>query len=1032
MLKTIAQTLLAVVGSHFRWIVVFTLIISSQLFPAPVIGYNTDPELEEFSQARHHFNFREYSETIEILNAIKSDICTSDALIEECVELKVMKMNSYRNLNDYDEAEARFQKGYEQAQNYLDEIHPLRVWLYVEKFSLDNQVLSVGEAGTWAEKAVEIVEEAQHTGLTRAHAYRSLGYYNDGMGNYDLAIENYHEALNALAGKERSIEVINALAIIHNNIGISFRRMGRIESAREHYLKNLELVREAFGSNHVQLGYAYNSIGTVYYTLGDYGTAGDYFRRSADVFRINFGEDNPLHAAALNNAVSSYMSLNDHERALTLMNRVQEIILRTRGGDHSDAAYGYSNLGSILAQMEEFEEALESYERSLEIRKKIFGPDHPDLVSSYLNISELLTRIHDFEKSREHLEEARNIVLDRLGENHPQYWEIYRRFGNSYAEEEKFDEAVWYFSEAMYKMVLHSGMALGHNPDFARLSYPIDFMQTILGMGGSKLEMYKNGGKVSQLREAFYYFDLTANLVDFLQIEFQSEASKLNLIDENYSIFTNAIETGYYLYQETSDERWLDEILRLNEQSRARIAIELVQDSQARTFAGVPEEVLDQERELNTEISNFYQQIHLENEKGLDADENLLTAYHDSLFYAKEELRQFTDFLERQYPEYYHLKYERTLATRQDIRNLLEADETLISYIVTDEYLFTLLIDQNDISIHKLGESNNLQELVQQSRIAVTSGDTESFVESSVELYGRLVEPLIDEIQTGSIIIMPDQVLHFLPFEMLLTHQPDHADYHRMPYLIHEKTISYAQSATLLKYKIERRPSNAANLLAMAPFNQQVADLGEVVSANRYVTDLTPLPLTRYETRRIAEIFDTRRTWLDYIFPERTEVLFDRDATKNRFLGEPLENYGYIHLATHAFVNETNPDLSGIVLWGDENDDGILRVGDIYNLRMNADLVVLGACETGLGRMYRGEGLIGFTRAFIYAGASNIVVSKWRVNDQPTAMLMINFYERFKNGHSFSEALQLAKLELINHPEHSAPRNWAAFILQGR
>ena len=995
-------------------------------------GQSSDHTSERFSEARHHFNYREYREAIDILESIRADVCNPEAMVEKCVELHIIKMNSYRNLNDYEIAEKHFEESYGLIQSHLDELHPLRVRLYTEKFSLENQITSVREAGPWAENAVEIVEKALHTGLTRADAYRVFGYYNDGIGNYELAIENYHEALNALEGKGRTIEVINMLVIIHNNIGISYRRIGELQTANQHYQINLSLVREAFGDNHLQLAYVYNNIGTTYYFIGDYGTAGDYFRRAANIIRINLGEDNPLYALSLNNAVSSYMSLHDYDRALTLMQRVQEIKLRTSGEEHSETAYGFSNLGNILSLMGNYEEALKNYERSIEIRINLYGEDHPGLVTLYFNISDLFIRMGEFEKTREYLDEARRIVSYRLGEYHPQLWEVKRRIGQSYAAENRYDVAINYFSESMYRMIDSSRMPLVRNPDFSRLIYPLDFMNTIMGMGNANLQKYKKEGGVNNLQESYYYFNLAADFVDFMQVEFQSEASKLNLIDENYAIYTNAIESGYYLYKETSDQSWLDEILRLNELSRARIAIELVQDLEARQFAGVPGDILDEERELNTTITNLYNQIHLEQEKGFDADETLIAQYRDSLFYAKENLQHFIQLLEEEYPAYFNLKYERPLVDKFDVMNLLSSDETILSYIFTDDYLFALLVDLNGISIHKLELIDELPIHVEELRQAVVSGDMETYVEISVLLYDKLMGPLSEHIQTKSVIIIPDQILHYLPFELLLTERPSEMTYHQMPFLIRDKQISYTQSATLLQYKTDRRPSSPENLLAMAPFNLNVTDLTENYAADRYLADLTPLPLTRYETRRIAEIFNTRRTWFDFLFPVRADVFLDRDATKYRLFNSSLDDYGFIHLATHAFVHEDNPALSGIALWGDENSDGVVRVGDIYNLRLNADLVVLGACETGLGKMYRGEGLIGFTRAFIYAGASNLVVSMWRVSDQPTAMLMIQFYEKIRQGYSYSEALQAAKLELINHPEHAAPRNWAAFILQGR
>jgi CHAT domain-containing protein len=190
--------------------------------------------------------------------------------------------------------------------------------------------------------------------------------------------------------------------------------------------------------------------------------------------------------------------------------------------------------------------------------------------------------------------------------------------------------------------------------------------------------------------------------------------------------------------------------------------------------------------------------------------------------------------------------------------------------------------------------------------------------------------------------------------------------------------------------------------------------------------------LTAYETNQISDIFKNSRSLLNFINPEKVTVFQDSEATKSQFQRQNLSNYGYIHFATHAFVNETNPDLSGIVLQGEGEENGILYVSDIYNLQLNADLVVLGACETGLGSVHKGEGMIGFTRAFKYAGASNLVVSMWRVSDQPTARLMISFYEKVKEDLSYSEALQFAKQQLIENPETAHPIHWAAFVLNGR
>jgi CHAT domain-containing protein len=466
--------------------------------------------------------------------------------------------------------------------------------------------------------------------------------------------------------------------------------------------------------------------------------------------------------------------------------------------------------------------------------------------------------------------------------------------------------------------------------------------------------------------------------------------------------------------------------------SRSRIALELLQDIEAKNFAGVPQHVLNRESSINNQIADFYQQLNAEQEKGFEANQDSISAYRDSLFESRRRLNNLTEQLERNYPDYYRLKYDQSYANRETVVDLLEEDEAMINYIVSEEEIFALVLDWQDIRFHSLGSADSLSSQIKSLRSSVLSDRASDYSELANTLYNQLVEPVISQLDSKSLIIVPDQSLHYLPFEMLLTDLPSNANYHDFPYLIRDYQISYVPSATVLQMLTDQKISNPKNLFAVAPFNESSIDVPDQTAASRYMADLSPLPLTRYETGEIAKIFDEPQTLMEYIFPEDVKILLGREATKATIETTSFQDYGFIHFATHAFVNEEDPALSGIAFWGEEDEDGVIYVNDIYNMNMNADLVVLGACETGLGTVYKGEGMIGFTRAFIYAGASNLMVSMWKVNDQPTANLMIEFYRYVKQGHSYSEALQMSKMDLIDRPEFAAPRNWAAFVLQGR
>jgi CHAT domain-containing protein len=203
---------------------------------------------------------------------------------------------------------------------------------------------------------------------------------------------------------------------------------------------------------------------------------------------------------------------------------------------------------------------------------------------------------------------------------------------------------------------------------------------------------------------------------------------------------------------------------------------------------------------------------------------------------------------------------------------------------------------------------------------------------------------------------------------------------------------------------------------------------GEVVPA---------LPGSENEVKSIFNEFDKQNL--------KTTVELKGNASEKQIKSGELINYKYIHFATHGFVNSEKPELSGLLLAQvpdstNEQNDGILYSGEIFNLKLNADLVVLSACETGLGQIKKGEGIIGLTRALLYAGAKNLVVSLWPVSDQSTSDLMIDFYKnllsnksaRLSNSTRFAPLLQQAKLKMINDAKFAHPYFWSPFILIGQ
>jgi CHAT domain-containing protein len=236
-----------------------------------------------------------------------------------------------------------------------------------------------------------------------------------------------------------------------------------------------------------------------------------------------------------------------------------------------------------------------------------------------------------------------------------------------------------------------------------------------------------------------------------------------------------------------------------------------------------------------------------------------------------------------------------------------------------------------------------------------------------------------------------------------------------LPYLIRKFDISYEFSAGLILQKSAKKSNGSIpSIFLFAPVTFAAKD------------KLDDLPGTEREVKDIAGIFESKHFTCDSFIKEK--------ADEQLLKSDKLANYNLLHLATHGVVDENNPELSRVLLHsGSDSEDGNLFAGEIYNLRLNANLVTLSACQTGLGKISKGEGVIGLSRALVYAGAQNIIVSFWSVADQSTAELMKDFYGEMlqSSTNAFGKSLRQAKLNQMKTDNYGAPYYWAPFILIG-
>jgi CHAT domain-containing protein len=393
-------------------------------------------------------------------------------------------------------------------------------------------------------------------------------------------------------------------------------------------------------------------------------------------------------------------------------------------------------------------------------------------------------------------------------------------------------------------------------------------------------------------------------------------------------------------------------------------------------------------------------------------------------------------------------------ARLSDIRSGLHLDSktVLLTYSLGDSASYLWVVRSDSTTLHRLPPSDFLATAVARCRdrivgfgmrnTSVSGGDTDALakdrgvgrlgpaaseaderLDPSTNLYDLLVKPAAHAIDTAErAIIVPDGALHLLPFEALVREEPS-APSAPPRYAFENVEVHYGPSATTLVYLAKarderRRSHNSMDLLAVGD-----PDLGTSGrEADVRASHLERLPFTREEVLAAREFFPG----------DRNTVLLGPEAQERTLREIALEQYRILHLATHGIFDEEDPDRSGLVMSfpSDSTHDGYLEAWEIGKLELNAELVVLSACETGLGRLVRGEGLLSLPRAFFYAGANAVIVSLWKVPDESTSLFMKAFYRALVQEKTTpAKALSLARKSLRADPRFEHPFYWAAFVL---
>ncbi|HEY3134693.1 MAG TPA: CHAT domain-containing protein [Blastocatellia bacterium] len=510
-----------------------------------------------------------------------------------------------------------------------------------------------------------------------------------------------------------------------------------------------------------------------------------------------------------------------------------------------------------------------------------------------------------------------------------------------------------------------------------------------------------------------------------------TETSRAGFFSAKGDIYLGAIDLLVALGKE-------GEALAVSEAYHARAFLDLLVESRADLRRVLSKELLGREEAILKRISSAQRDLWHE-EISKDRKQQLMK----ELASAEEALEQFQLEVRRSNPQYASLKPSQTYGTVRIQRELLDPGTALVEYVVGEEKSFAWLVSRDKVSYSALPGKKELTNLVVEFVKSLASrppGPTEKQTIATLKnrgrvLYNILLHPFEKDLSSlRKLIVVPDNALAYLPFEALVTEGGSGTTARSGDsYLVERFAIAYAPSASALAAvrEIHNKPVSKGLIAFGDPVYPELSSTNEHAPESRltYYTErgleLRRLPYTRREVTSIGALFGRGES----------ETFLGAQANEQTVKSASLDRYRYVHFAAHGVVDEENPGRSGIILSlvDSDKEDGILQMAEIMRLRLNADLVTLSACRTGLGKLVSGEGVLGLTRAFLYAGARSVQASLWNVNDTATSELMTAFYRDLKRGLSKDEALRQAKLEML-HGKQLAWRHpyfWASFVLIG-
>ncbi len=926
-----------------------------------------------------------------------------------------------------------------------------------------------------------LVKAAGENDVRVADILNEIGLIYDGKSDLKNAREHY---LKALALYERTLGPDNYyVAAVLNNLGPAYRAAGDFDKAAESYTRALAIDEKVFGPEDLSVAAVLNNLAFLFYAKGEYVRAEQPYLRALAIRRKWQGSDNMDVATLLNNLALLFRVRGDYANSIAYFDQALAIAEKKLGPDHPSIAIMLSNIASVSGEVGDFAKGQELFKRAIGINEKRLGPDHPNVAINLNNLALLYDESGESEKAEPLFLRALQIREKSFESGHAIVGATLGNLGLHYLNKNNYEKAEPLFVRALEISEAKLG---NEHPTFAHMLNNLGLLHLRKGEYADAEPLLLRSLAIFQKAngpEHPFCARVLGNLADLYAAK-SDWKNALDLQERYLAVRERNLDLNLFIgserqklaYMETLS-RDLDSAVSLQTQlgqssdQLKKMALALILSRKGRTLDAMAASISalrarsrPEDKDLMDRLADARTRFATLTLRGVGNDKPEL--YRQKLKELEEQREKLEDDLSRRSAEF---RVQAQPLRLESVRMGLPEHGALIEFTVyrpvkpgssasdpsLDQGRYAAYVMRRDGSTEwaDLGDSRTIDASISALRVALRDPKNKEVDKLARILDERVMKPLRSYIGDAKhLLISPDGALNLIPFEAFIDEQNE--------YLIERFSITYLTSGRdLLRMGVGRESKSPPLLVADPVFGQPEIDTTDQAPEQRKARSASKRRQSVTSTRNLSDTYFAplagtaiEARSIKGIFPEARSVT-GSDATESSL--KAVAGPKLLHIATHGFFlkgdepksrmrsgpfseSRGNPLLrSGLALAGANRhgsgpDDGVLTALEASGLDLwGTKLVVLSACDTGVGEVRTGEGVYGLRRSFVLAGTESLVMSMWPISDSFTRELMTGYYKNLKHGLGRGESLRKIQLEMLKRPDRRHPFYWASFIQAG-